>query len=805
MRRITLLAACLSVGTGCVLAQARPTIPVRTVVFARPQTPVEAKAIEMLREESAVHSSVPLEFATQMPLRQDTPVILIATRPQVSTLLPANLQSEWQRTLSQLQPSSAAEGYLVAPLRSIGTPFVVIAGNDARGELFAIGWFLRQLAENNMAAFGTKAFFTAPEKLVRGYQIGYRMKNNTYDAWTLPQFEQQLRDLAVFGMNTMQVVAPVSDDALTSPLYPAPALETVIGLSRMSAAYGLRFDLYYPELRKDYGRTQDLDDELKDFEALVRQLPLVDSLHIPGGDPGRTPPELLFPLVQREAEILHRYHPGATIWISGQGFDAQRYETFYRLLQEKPSWLAGVFFGPQSRDGLPVQRQRIPREIALEFYPDIAHTMHAQFPVPQWDPIFALTEGREPICPRPAGFAAIYRHFASLHSGFMLYSEGVNDDVNKFLWAQWGWSSVSSAHQTLTQYARYFLHASSAQVAEQTASDIEDLERNWNGPLLANSHISETLAKLRRIPQPAESGWRWKSLLYRAVYDAYVQQKRKREAAVEQEAYAALAGSGSSEEIANRARATLASSTPSATEVELHRQLFQLADELFHEAGLQLSVSRYQASNWERGANLDRADTPLNDRGWIESEIGKALQQASEEERIQHLHQLAQSTTAQAGTLYDDLGNPAAEPHLVRGKGWEQDPELYETAIDGIADQTLEHGWKLGWLSYAETLYETPLRLHYDQLQTGCPYRLRVVYGGEDYHLPMRLTANGSTELQPYRLRATNPEVVEYDLSQALTMHGELDLAWNRPAGAGGGGRGGQVAEVWLIPCKATK
>src|SRR5689334_18591183 len=244
MRRITFLAACLSVCSTCAWTQVRHIISVRTVVFARPQTPVEAKAIEMLREESARHTSVPLEFATQMPLRQDTQVILIATRPQVSTLLPANLQIAWQQTLSQLHPSTASEGYLVAPLRWKDTPLVVIAGNDARGELFAIGWFLRQLAENNMATFGRKAFFTEPEKPVRGYQIGYRMKNNTYDAWTLPQFEQQLRDLAVFGMNTMQVVAPVSDDAPTSPLYPAPALDTVIGLSRMSAAYGLRFDLY---------------------------------------------------------------------------------------------------------------------------------------------------------------------------------------------------------------------------------------------------------------------------------------------------------------------------------------------------------------------------------------------------------------------------------------------------------------------------------------------------------------------------------------------------------------------------------
>ena len=37
-------------------------------------------------------------------------------------------------------------------------------------------------------------------------------------------------------------------------------------------------------------------------------------------------------------------------------------------------------------------------------------------------------------------------------------------------------------------------------------------------------------------------------------------------------------------------------------------------------------------------------------------------------------------------------GDPAAEPHLVRGIEWEEDPEMYETAIDGIADHTTADG-----------------------------------------------------------------------------------------------------------------
>jgi hypothetical protein len=38
--------------------------------------------------------------------------------------------------------------------------------------------------------------------------------------------------------------------------------------------------------------------------------------------------------------------------------------------------------------------------------------------------------------PETAGFAHIYGNFEGLHSGFVTYSEGVNDDINKILWTE---------------------------------------------------------------------------------------------------------------------------------------------------------------------------------------------------------------------------------------------------------------------------------------------------------------------------------------------------------------------------------
>jgi hypothetical protein len=721
-------------------------------------------------------------------------------------LLPPELVAPWQQALRRLSPTAHPEAFSIITLDWHAAHVTVIAGNDVRGELFGAGWLLRHM--NFAGAYPQLprgvAVFESPEKPVRGHQIGYRFKNNSYDAWTLAQFEQGIRDLAIFGTNTIQLISPVSDDAPTSPLYPAPALDTFLGISKILAKYGLDCDLYYPEIRKDYTDPASVEAELTYFTSLVTAMPRLDALYIPGGDPGHTPVDVLFPLVAREVEILHRYHPRAAVWISAQGFDRAQYERFYALLDAYPAWLTGVFFGPQSRDSFFTQRARIPSRYAMQFYPDIAHTMHAQFPVPQWDPIFALTEGREPICPRPDAFRHIYRTFEALHSGFVTYSEGVNDDVNKILWSQLGWSSKTPVDTILSEYARMFLHREGAQQAMAVRA-IHGLEEDWRGPISANRQIPVTLHLLEQLEHDStrlqlDHNGPWESLLYRGIYDDYVQRKLARERAAEAAALAALdqAKLSSADRVA-AARQALAASVPSAIEDQEHARLFTLAGQLFHDWGLQLSVRLYGASNWERGANLDRVDTPLTETAWLNSAMDAALQLPNEAARLAALRAAAHWQHPSTDAIYDDLGDPTNEPHLVRGTVWADDPEMYGAAIDGIADRTLADGWRLSWLDYAETLYEIPLELDYHGLDPQRSYRVRVTYAGEDYALPLRLVAN-DTEVHASRLRSSNPETVEFPVDLHPLADGSLSLRWSGPGGSGGSGRGRQVAEVWLLP-----
>jgi hypothetical protein len=66
--------------------------------------------------------------------------------------------------------------------------------------------------------------------------------------------------------------------------------------------------------------------------------------------------------------------------------------------------------------------------------------------------------------------------------------------------------------------------------------------------------------------------------------------------------------------------------------------------------------------------------------------------------------------------------------------------------------------------------------------------------------VPITLTTGSGLEIHPACQRRSNPEIVEFVVPHDAIVNGKLRLRWMRPAGIGGGGRGRQIAEVWLLP-----
>ena len=144
------------------------------------------------------------------------------------------------------------------------------------------------------------------------------------------------------------------------------------------------------------------------------------------------------------------------MWVSPQSFNDRWLDEFTALLRDqRPNWLGGVVFGPQVRVPLPVLRTLIPAQYPIRHYPDITHSRQCQYPVPNWDVAYAVTEARECINPRPEDEAAIFRATSEQTIGFISYSEGCNDDVNKAIWSALGWDPQAKAVDILREYSRY--------------------------------------------------------------------------------------------------------------------------------------------------------------------------------------------------------------------------------------------------------------------------------------------------------------------------------------------------------------
>jgi hypothetical protein len=751
----------------------------------------EKKAVAMLVEEVRRRTGVAWSVVPGLPV--DGPAIAVG---EDRALLASD--PRLQQTLAPRPASNAPEGFRIATMSD--KPMVLVAGNDPRGVLFGVGRLLRELRMTPGRVLLPADFqiTTAPRVALRGHQLGYRPKTNSYDGWDLDQWERYIGELAVFGTNAIELIPPRSDDDDDSPHFPRPPMEMMVGMSRLADELGLDVWIWYPAMDRDYADPATVAFALREWGEVFRKLPRIDAVFVPGGDPGHTRPAVLMRLLQKQAESLRRYHPEATMWVSPQSFDRAWLDEFLALLRDQPAWLGGVVFGPQIRISLADLRAAVPAKYPIRGYPDITHSLQCQHPVPDWDLAYALAQGREVINPRPQGEAAIFRAYRDHTIGFLTYSEGCNDDVNKFVWSGLGWDPDAPVVDVLWQYARYLI---GDRQADRFAQGILALERNWEGPLLINAGVETTLRQfqdLERTASPAELlNWRFQQALYRAYYDAYLRDRLIAETAQESDALGVLRrarqlGSGPALE---QAGAILGQASRSAVSADRRARVFELAEALYQSIRMQLSVPRYKAIAVGRGANLDTIDVPLNNRVWLNDQIARLGKLDREEDRLRGIDALLGRTDPGPGGFYDDLGDPVRQPHLVRGPGFAADPDYRRQALTGFGRRP---GWPLAWCQNAQSHYDAPVVLHYDALDRAARYRVRVVYAGDNFRTRVRLDAEG-WEVHPPIAKPDPVEPVEFDVPVEATRDGALTLRFSPEPGQGGNGRTCQVAEVWLI------
>jgi len=765
------------------------------VVFPANLSATEKKAVTVLVEEVEKRTQIHLESSTTWPVSAMA-VIAIGPASALDTF-----GGEYVKELSRERGVKGAEGYRIRIKKGKAAPAVFIIGNDARGVMFGVGHLLRtlRLSPGKISLPDDFSVATAPKYPLRGHQLGYRPKTNSYDGWDVPTWEQYFRDLIIFGCNAIELIPPRSDDAANSPHFPLPPMEMMVQMSRLADEYGLDVWIWYPAMDRDYSDPKTVEFALNEWGDVFKKLPRIDAVFVPGGDPGHTQPKYLMALLEKQTASLRRTHPKAQMWVSPQSFNQVWLDEFLGILRDdKPAWLNGVVYGPQVRISLKQLRASVPKQYPIRNYPDITHSWRCEYPVPNWDSAFPATEGREPINPRPLDQATIFRHAQPHTIGFLTYSEGCNDDVNKTIWSALGWNPSANVTNVLREYSRYFI---GERYEEDLAQGLLALERNWRGALLTNVNVDATLKHFQAMEKSAllqlQLNWRFQQTLYRAYYDAYTRSRLIYETELEEKALARLRdGKQAGLSVAmSEAEAILDRAETNRVSVAWRTRTFELAEALFKSIKMQLSVPLYQAIGLERGANLDSIDAPLNSRVWLKQQFAEIRELPDQSARLERLGEILNWTDAGAGGFYDDLGDAWRQPHLVRGPGFQKDPRSLESSM-------IDFGYKngrLSWWNNAGTLFETPLKLRYTSLDRSARYKVHIIYASDSPGRKIRLMANNKFEIHPLMEKRFSGRPLEFDIPREATKRGELTLIWNREPGLGDNGRGCQVAEVWLI------
>lgn len=769
----SLLFSTILVFTSCTQKSGQPDLS-KAVILVSPAipAPMNSTAPLVLSEEVAKRTSLPLKTGDNWDSKTIIALALSTDKELMGQPLPAGEKQDG--------PEFKKEGFRLKYAEENGKKVLWIIGADARGVLYGIGKFLRIAEMNEQSLILPEAvdIVSSPEYPLRGHQFGYRNTANSWDAWTVEQFDQHFREQMLFGANSFEDIP--FQDGPPSVHMKIPREEMNIHLSKICNKYDADYWIWAPadiDLKDKKLRQA----ELEKHEAFYKKCPRLDGVFFPGGDPGENHPADVLPFLDELTTILHKYHPNATMWISLQGFEEEKVKYFFDYLNENsPDWLTGVVYGPSSPP-VDLERHLLPAKYKHRLYPDLTHTVRCQYPVKRWDQAFALTLGRECTNPQPLYYTEIFRKDAVFTDGFISYSDGVHDDVNKVVWSQMGWDSKADVKNIMLEYSRFFF---GNKVTDKAADGIFALEQNWVGPLQGNETVGKTLElwKTLETENPQLAGnWRWQQLVMRAYYDALVQQRQAYERSLENQAYEILATAGTigADKSMTQALEILKKAETEPVAQDLKQMVVDYCEALFQSVGLQTSVPKYNARGPERGAILDFIDYPLNNRWWLEDEFKKVAEMKSEEEKVTRLDFIRNYENPGQGSFYDNISSADAL-HVVS-----------ET------DDAIDYLWENDGLSrkrLSTQLFQFTPVLEYTELDPNCDYLIRVAGFGEAL-----LRANGE-RLTPTKYEKGFEQFKEFPLSKGLIKDGKLKITFDKPDEDHLNWRQqSRVTDVWLL------
>ena len=671
------------------------------------------------------------------------------------------------------------EGYNLTIKEKDGEFKIFISGADGRGVLYGVGKFLRMLEwKKGELSFPQNVDITSsPAYPIRGHQIAYRTLANSYDAWTPEIYDQYIRDLALFGNNSIELIPTEG----RGPLMKYDPLEMITTVSKICDKYDMDF-WFMTGVEMDLSDITKRDEVVARHKKVMNLMPRLDGVFFSGGDPGISHPKYVLPLLEDLGAVLNKKHPESKVWFSLQDFDEEELDYFFDYIDnEMPEWFGGLVNGPHSPN-MVESRKRLPAKYKLRHYPDITHSCRGQYPVEWWDSALARTLGRECPNPQPVYNSLIHNWFAPYTDGFISYSDGMHDDLNKFIWSAKGWDPNVDTREILKDYARFFFRPD---LAESAADGIFALEKNWVGALVENGSVETTLKFWENLAKDApelEKNWRWQLFQLRSKYDAYIRNRVIYERELEKQVNNILSNAAKigADSAMSKSLKILNLAVTEPASPELRNEIEASALVLFNTIGFQTSVEKYKAYGLNRGAIIDYLDMPMNNRLWLEDEFTKIKKFITEEEKLKRLDVIRNWENPGEGSFYDDLGTLDRSTHLVTGEGIQTNPTMSRNPQSGF--WYWGEGFNRLRLSWLVSI-DRPIAVVYEDIDPTADYDVCVTGYRVD-----KIQINGEW-VKPFIFSEEKGSVVEYHVPAKAVKSGKITLNWGDP----------ELTEVWLI------
>jgi len=667
-----------------------------------------------------------------------------------------------------------------------------ISAFGIRGLIFGYSFFLRKTIYETGKVILIKDISGKyiPEMKMRGHQLGYRTTPNTYDAWSFDDYYRYYRDMMFFGCNMCEQMPNEGLKQVKNRLMKYDVEELLVEASRLADELDMDVSIWYPN------NEESIPDAVARRKKVFEIMPRLDVVFPPGGDPGDFEADEFLERCVAISKALKEVHPNAQMWPSAQKPHTipEWGDDFIEYMEKLPCEIDGVITGPNRAFTLDELRRKLPIKYPIRLYPDITHNVRCEYPVhfnrDDWHYSLTTALSRECINPRPTEYRLIHRLTRHYVIGSVSYSEGVSDDINKMVWSDMDFFPDVPLYETLLDYARVFMfHVP----ANRVADGILGLEMNWQGDPFENPHIESTLAiwtgLLKEYPSLIEN-WRFVQCLFRAECDALVRRRRCFELGLLDSAIFEL----------NNGHVQAAIEILSADFDDeykaLHKDIFELADRLFNQIGLQLDVEHYCANSWERGATLETIDLPVTDRLWFLKKLKIALT-LPDEDKSEFFKRVLNRNKVDSDEFYFSLAEHGFDVLGVPQKG-----EFY---INYQGDRPNVNNGTIP-MSMLKLYDHYTLHCKLGGFTPGNDYKLRVTFSSKKISVLIHhhVTANGITiydgpqyggernEKFDAELLAPGFESATYTLPASVFVNGCVDLEIGEPFA------GVMLSEFWI-------